>query len=173
MFKSRRAWFEVRSRPEKKSRWRRKGGGGGPRAVLLGCTQCTVVMMGSDKTRITRLYPACLYSLKTSWLTADTTCRLFCSALVCLVVCIQSQYRALLWFRGSELRRGLGHLNSGETATSNWMCGLLAPSIHFCTVQQSQTKLGRSKKNTVDVARRGTAEQKTASSNQMSWLSLL
>ena len=171
MFKSKRAWFEVASRPEKKSRWRRKGEGGGPRAVLLECTQCTAVMMGSDKTRITRLQPACLYSLNTSWLTTNT--RLFCSALVCLVVCIQSCYRALLWFRGSELRRGLGHLNSGETATSNWMCGLLAPSIHFCTVQQSQTKLGRSKKNTVDVARRGTAEQKTASSNQMSWLSLL
>ena len=29
IFKSKRAWFEVTSRPEKKSRWRRKGGRGG------------------------------------------------------------------------------------------------------------------------------------------------
>ena len=86
MYKSKRAWFEVATRPEKKSRWRRKGGGGGPRAVLLGCTQCTVVMMGSDKTRITRLYPACLYCLNTSWLTTNTTCRLFCSALSSIVL---------------------------------------------------------------------------------------
>ena len=42
--------------------------------------------MGSDKTRITRLYPACLYCLNTSWLTTNTTCRLFCSALSSIVL---------------------------------------------------------------------------------------
>ena len=139
------AWKEVEVKEE-------GGRRGGPRAVLLGCTQCTVVMMGSDKTRITRLYPACLYCLNTSWLTTNTTCRLFCSALSSIVLggLYSESVSCSIVVQRFWVKARLGHLNSGETATSNWMCGLLAPSIHFCTVQRSQTNLGRSKKNTLE-----------------------